>query len=63
MTLWTEMSAAEFDAAIVRERKAREVIRTAADTLFPRLMPEPAPRKPKTAVPEPMPGEVPLFDL
>lgn len=61
MTSWTEMTEAEFDRTLVRDRKARQVIATAADTLFPRLMPETAPKR--TPVPEPMPGEVPLFDL
>lgn len=62
MTTWTEMTPAEFDAHLTAGRKARQVIATAPGTLFPRLMPEPSPRKP-AAGRDPMPGEVPLFDL
>ncbi len=44
MTSWTEMTPAEFDKTLARDRKARAVIASAPQTLFPRLMPEP-PRK------------------
>lgn len=61
MTIWTEMQPAEFDTALATP-KAREVIRTAQATLFPRLLPAPASRK-RPAQREPMPGEQPLFSL
>ena len=62
MTSWTEMSAMQFDQALAPTSKAREVVRTAGETLFPDLLPEPK-RKQARPAPEPMPGEVPLFDL
>ncbi len=57
---WTEMIEAQFDKSKVPDRKARNVIETAASTLFPALLPE-LPARPRAAAPEPMTGEVPLF--
>ena len=62
MTSWTEMTAAEFDATQAPDRKTRQFIATAGETMFPRLMPG-TPKRKTTPAPDPMPGEVPLFDL
>jgi hypothetical protein len=56
------MIEAQFDKSKVPDKATRRVIETAADTLFPDLLPEVAPKAAKTAAPEPMAGEVPLFD-
>ena len=58
MTSWTQMKPVEFDQALV-SGKARKVAQTAAETLFPRLLPEP---ECKTATPAPqLPGQCELF--
>ena len=62
MTSWTEMTPAEFDASLAKSKRERQFIATAGDTMFPRLMPESAPKR-SASQPGPMPGEVPLFDL
>ena len=65
-TTWTSMTPVHFDTALApsksRARKIVAAIDSAEATLFPDLMPETAPKR-TTAAPEPMPGEVPLFDL
>ena len=62
MTNWTKMSAMQFDATLAPTRKAREIVATAGETLFPDLLPEPK-RPRRTTAPDPMPGEVPLFEI
>lgn len=57
---WTEMVEAQFDRTKVKDRKAREFIRTAPETLFPSLLPE-VPPQANASVIHPMPGEMPLF--
>ncbi len=56
---WTEMQQATFDKSLKRQR---EIIETAPDTLFPELMP-PVIRNPGASVTEPLPGDVPLFEM
>lgn len=56
--MWTEMTPAEFDGRRATAAQ-RRVIETAADTLFPRLLPD-APRKAAPA-PAEMAGQGDLF--
>lgn len=59
MTSWLKMTAIEFDATVAADRKARQVVATAGQTLFPRLLPE-ARRKTSTTA-EQLPGQADLF--
>jgi len=56
------MQAMQFDATLAPGRKAREIVATAGETLFPDLLPEPKAPK-RTPAPGPMDGEVPLFEI
>lgn len=59
---WTEMIEAQFDKSKVKDRKTREFIETAPDTMFPSLLPVVQPQQARSAA-EPVTGEVTLFDL
>jgi hypothetical protein len=52
MTDWLSMAPVEFDQALAPTRQARKFVETAPETMFPRLLPEPA-RK-ATPAPDPM---------
>lgn len=55
---WADMHPAEFDGMLA-SAKERRFIKSAPDTLFPRLMPEPRPAAP--VVPAELPGQDDLF--
>ena len=58
MTRWTEMRPVQFDQSLVKG-KARELVATAGETMFPDLLPEPVR---KTApVPAQLAGQADLF--
>ena len=59
MTAWDEMSRVEFDPAGLT-KKQRDVVATAPGTLFPRLLPDPAPKPAKPAPPQ-LDGQADLF--
>lgn len=61
MTSWTEMHPAQFDKSQVKDRKAREFIETAGETMFPSLMPDVQPQHATRPDPKAMTGDVPLF--
>lgn len=61
MTAWSDMSAVEFDPTLVRGKKARRVVETAPETLFPRLLPEPDPVPARLAEQLPGQDEIDLF--
>ena len=59
MTEWGQMRPQHFDAALMRGKKAREWVTTAADSMFPDWLP-PEVRK-TTPAPAQMPGQADLF--
>ena len=59
MTSWSEMKAVQFDASLTRG-KARELVATAGETMFPDILPEPM-RK-TTPGPAQLPGQAALFE-
>lgn len=59
MTSWTEMRRQEFDASLMKGKKAREFVAAAGGTLFPDWLP-PEVRK-TTLVPAQLPGQADLF--
>ena len=59
MTNWTQMQAMQFDKTLAKDAKARAVVATAGETLFPDLLPEPKAKQGKPR--ELLPGEQPLF--
>ena len=56
---WLEMAAVEFDTDLAPTAKARRFVRSAPDTLFPRLLPETAPKPQRAA--EQLEGQGDLF--
>ena len=58
MTQWTQMRPVQFDQSLAKG-KARELVRTAGETMFPDLLPE-VPRKQGPA-PAQLPGQAELF--
>ena len=59
---WNEMIPAQFDKSQVKDRKTREFIETAGETMFPSLLPEVQPQPSRSSA-EPLTGDVTLFDL
>ena len=59
MSDWTQMRPVQFDQTLVKGRKAREVVATAAETLFPDVLPEP--QRKTSPPPAQLPGQADLF--
>ena len=58
MTMWSEMRPVQFDQSLTRG-KARELVRTAGETMFPDLLPEPERRT--APAPAQLAGQADLF--
>ena len=59
---WTQMQPAQFDQTQLATKRAREVVQTAAATLFPDMLPDMLPEsKPAAAVITDPLGTVPMF--
>lgn len=59
MTSWQEMRPVQFDASLTKG-KAREFVRTAGETMFPDILPEP--ERKTTATPAQLQGQAALFE-
>ena len=59
--IWTQMRPVLFDSSLAPTKRARQVVQTAPQTLFPDLLPAP---KPAAAAPVTDPlGTATMFDL